>query len=293
MSYESELTAILVASGCSADDAQDLIDISCEIGPKTSQNEALLAAALTLLACNGVGGGGASGIDDVLAIAQDLTANRTIQADGNNLTIDDFGSFQASSSGSGSLLVNNNISIDGAAVTTSSPTGLYIYGDGTVGTLPQTPAPGGSLGLFVDPTDGQIYRDSVGSGDAVTATLTNKTIESDENQFRAAPITIAANTTLTVAQMYGSVVYATGAITITLPAVVEGMHVTIYSEDATVKTVEIDGSDRIRLDGTALVDGNTIDSPGAAGDSITLHGDSADGFTTHGASGTWVDGGAT
>jgi acetyl-CoA acetyltransferase len=74
-----------------------------------------------------------------------------------------------------------------------------------------------------------------------------------------------------------------------------------YAQDAEVYTIDIDGADKINLDGTALAAGNTIDSAGAAGNFIFLISvndadgvaGGTDGWRTLGRSGTHVDGGAT
>lgn len=97
-------------------------------------------------------------------------------------------------------------------------------------------------------------------------------------------------------EVSGSIIYVSAAVTITLPAVSScgiGSSVVIYSTGANTVTVDVDAGDRIVLDGTALDDGDTIDSAGAAGDFICLVADSADGWRTLGRSGTWTDGDAT
>ena len=109
-------------------------------------------------------------------------------------------------------------------------------------------------------------------------------------------IAIGANTTLTVAQCRGSLCLVSGAYTVTLPAVsgvIEGGHITIFSTGANKVIVELDDSDRFILDGTALTDGNVLDSESAAGDYVTVIKDSAVGWTVIGRSGIWADGGAT
>lgn len=95
----------------------------------------------------------------------------------------------------------------------------------------------------------------------------------------------------------------TAAGTYTLPAAGEagyGSTVCIYVRDASETVViEVDNADKIRLYATALDAGDTIDSPGAAGNFVCLmavtdtDGSGTDGWITLGASGTWTDGGAT
>lgn len=96
---------------------------------------------------------------------------------------------------------------------------------------------------------------------------------------------------------------ATGAGTVTLDDVATvgyGQTILIRVRDVSETVIiEVDDADKINLYGTALAAGNTIDSPGAAGDFITListtdaDGSGTDGWVTLGSSGTWTDGGAT
>lgn len=107
------------------------------------------------------------------------------------------------------------------------------------------------------------------------------------------PITSAGGITLTVDQVRGQIVYVTATGTVVLPAVAVcgvGSSVTVYSTTAAAVYVDPNAADRIVLDGTALDDGDKLDSASAAGDMVTLHADSADGWTTVGRSGTWTDG---
>ena len=110
--------------------------------------------------------------------------------------------------------------------------------------------------------------------------------------FLATVINLSENTVLTAAQCVNSTIYLTGNITVTLPAVAIGLDTTIYSTDATVKHLDTNASDRLRLSGVALDDGDKATSPGAAGDAIHVQGDSAAGWTELGMVGGWVDGGA-
>ena len=67
------------------------------------------------------------------------------------------------------------------------------------------------------------------------------------------------------------------------------MSVVIYSDDATVKTVDPNGTDHIWLNGADNGAGNSIDSPGAVGDFIALIAYSANNWYSLGQSGTWID----
>ena len=85
------------------------------------------------------------------------------------------------------------------------------------------------------------------------------------------------------------------AIKYTLPPVVAGMSVTIGNTDvaaSSIITIEIDASDKIVLNGLLLDAGDTIDSPAAAGASITLIGIDGVRWNTINRTGTWTDGDA-
>lgn len=100
----------------------------------------------------------------------------------------------------------------------------------------------------------------------------------------------SASHTLTAAECYGGVYYVDAASTVlTLPAVADGMSVTVISNTANTVTVDANANDLIYLDGTALDDGDSIDSSGAAGDIAVFTYYSAVGWfaSTNG----WTDGG--
>jgi hypothetical protein len=100
----------------------------------------------------------------------------------------------------------------------------------------------------------------------------------------------AADQTLTTAECNGYIIYVTGAATITLPAIADGMSVTIITIGAVAVSVDPNSSDKIWLDGTALDDGDKITNASTAGDIAVLTYYSADGW--HAATNGWTDGGA-
>ena len=102
--------------------------------------------------------------------------------------------------------------------------------------------------------------------------------------------TYSADQTLTTAECYGYVIYVEGAATITLPAVADGMNVTIITIGAVAVSIDPNASDKIWLDGTALDDGDKITNGSSAGDIAVLTYKSADGW--HAATNSWTDGGA-
>lgn len=90
-------------------------------------------------------------------------------------------------------------------------------------------------------------------------------------------------------EMYGGVIYATAAVTITLPAVASGMNVTVIATTAAAVSVDPNGSDLIKLEGLSLDDGDKITSGATAGEIavITYY----DGTGWYAATDGWSDGG--
>lgn len=101
-------------------------------------------------------------------------------------------------------------------------------------------------------------------------------------------ISKAADAVLSTTQVKGTLVLVTATATITLPPVVVGATVTIYSTTAAAVMVDPDANDRIVLDGVAGGNGKKVTSASGAGDFVTLIGESADGWTVIGRSGTWT-----
>lgn len=99
----------------------------------------------------------------------------------------------------------------------------------------------------------------------------------------------AASHTISAAECYGGIHYVTSAGIITLPAVADGMVVTIISNVAGAVSVDANASDLIILDGTALDDGDKITSGSTAGEVAVLSYYDATGWfaVTDG----WTDGG--
>jgi len=90
-------------------------------------------------------------------------------------------------------------------------------------------------------------------------------------------------------EAYGYMVWMSGANkTLTLPAVVAGMSVCLYSTDANIKRVDPNGSDGIRMGAARDTDGDAIACEAATGAYVCLIADGADGWTVLGKSGTWA-----
>lgn len=117
-------------------------------------------------------------------------------------------------------------------------------------------------------------------------TLTNKTLTSPTlttpalgtpsalvlTNATAYPVTVkttAVNYTIgttSAQELWGGVIFVTGACTLTIPAVVAGQSFTVITEGAVAVSVDPDAADLIVLDGTALADGDKITNLSTAGD---------------------------
>lgn len=76
-----------------------------------------------------------------------------------------------------------------------------------------------------------------------------------------------------------------------LPAASPELVAMFYDDAGGVITIHPDGTDIIKLNGTALDAGDTIDSPGNSGDYIVMYCMNGTTWVTLGRSGTWIDGG--
>lgn len=101
-------------------------------------------------------------------------------------------------------------------------------------------------------------------------------------------ITDADGRSVSVQEAFGSIIYVTGASTITLPAIQDGMSVTVLTVGATAVSVDVNGADLIMLDGTALSDGDKITNTSTSGDMAVCTYYSADGWYC--ATDGWTDG---
>ena len=65
-----------------------------------------------------------------------LTGNRTVNGSGLNLTFSNISQTQFQSVGGAFFTINSNVTLDGGAITLTSPGGNYVIGDGTAATNP-------------------------------------------------------------------------------------------------------------------------------------------------------------
>ena len=97
------------------------------------------------------------------------------------------------------------------------------------------------------------------------------------------------------AESYGGIIYVTSAATITAPAVATGMSFHVITIGATAVSVDVNASDRMYLDGTALDDGDKATNTSTTGDMISFYYESAAGWYVISGSpdgDKWTDGGA-
>ncbi len=121
------------------------------------------------------------------------------------------------------------------------------------------------------------------------ASVTATTIDINGDLTALVPvISVSADTVLSASQVKGQLVLVTATATISLPAVVVGSVITVYSTTAAAVMVDPNINDRIILNGVAGGNGKKITSTSVAGNFVTLIGDSADGWMLIGRSGTWT-----
>jgi hypothetical protein len=161
-----------------------------------------------------------------------------------------------------------------------------VYNNGA-NTMQVFPASGDDLGAGTD-TATTVLPGGVLVARGISASAANTDVSIPEAVIQKH----AVSHTLSAEECFGSVYYITAAsVTLTLPAAVDGMSITVICTTANVGIVDSNASDLIILDGTALDDGDSIDSPGAAGDVVVLTYYDATGWFA--SSNTWVDGGAS
>lgn len=139
--------------------------------------------------------------------------------------------------------------------------------------------PGGIDADFIIRTDNDASAFVIDGGTDVTAI----------NQLKVRTAILNTSHTLGTDSCYDMVLYVTGARTIMLPAVVEGMSITFITIGTNAVSIDVNGSDKIWLDGTGLDDGDKIINLSTAGDNVVFTYYSADGWyaNTNG----WTDGG--
>lgn len=197
-------------------------------------------------------------------------------------------------SGTGNVFVTGDLTVTGSDISVGAA-GVKLTGDGD-GQITFASLGGGNsedLSVNLDDTANTVvFASSTGVTDLNFSALNLVTTGNITGKIPM--ITKTDNYTLgadSAQEAYGYMLWISGdSKIVTLPAVVAGMSVCVYSTDATAKVVDPNASDGIR-NGTATrnADGHKITSGGTAGDFVCLVADSADGWTVLGKSGTWTD----
>lgn len=111
------------------------------------------------------------------------------------------------------------------------------------------------------------------------------------------PISLVTAATLVISDLdscRGMYYYNNNAVALdaTLPGAAKGLYCGFYDRGGAVITVDlIDDTDIIELNGTPIAAGNSVDSPGNAGDFLWFVAIDDTHWTTAGRSGVWIDGG--
>jgi len=101
-------------------------------------------------------------------------------------------------------------------------------------------------------------------------------------------IAVTSNETIKESDMYNSLILITGTTTIILPAVKPGMDAIFINGDGADQNIDPNSSDKIRLDGALLDNGDKI-AQSTIGYSCQLLTESVDGFVCLSVVGQWTD----
>lgn len=149
------------------------------------------------------------------------------------------------------------------------------------------------LYVYEDPDNGNNYRALT-----VDAALgSDITLNLDELNYVATASKTGAYTIGTddPREPYGGVIYVSSAATITAPAIAAGMSFSVVTIGAIAVSVDVNASDRMYLDGTALDDGDKATNTSTTGDLIQCIYESSAGWYCASGSpdgGHWTDGDA-
>lgn len=186
-----------------------------------------------------------------------------------------------------SKLLGSGASGSGAAYTeitvgsglSMTGTTLSATGGGSGDVVGPAAATDNAIALF-DSTTGKLLKNSaitVTGGNTLNAATANVTdVNATNVLFGGATVAVrpavkitATNYTIGTTdpnELYGGVIYVTGAATITIPAVAAGASFTVITIGAVAVSVDPNAADLIYLDGTALSDGDKITNLSTAGD---------------------------
>lgn len=212
-----------------------------------------------------------TGSGDVTASSAFATDNRLIRSDGTGKGVQATG-----------ITVDDSDNVTGIAAltaTTTNATTLAIGGTTVTST-------GAELNILdgVTSTAAELnYVDGVTS--AIQTQMDAKAGKAITTKATASSYTIG---TTDANELYGGVIYVTGAATLTVPAVASGASFTVITIGAVAVSVDPNASDLIYLDGTALSDGDKVTNASTAGDIAVFT--YYDGTGWYAATNGWTDG---
>jgi len=182
------------------------------------------------------------------------------------------------------LTVTDNFQVDGGVLSVTADGDIV----GVVGSVAHTGSSDISANLSVDSINVRAIS-GAGSGTATIGNLdvqTNLTVSGNAN-IEVKTLSVSGAYSITGSQAYGTIVYMDAANTITLPAIAEGMSVTVITIGAVAVDVDVNGSDYMILDGTVMGDGDEATNTSTAGDMLVATYFSADGWVCQ--SNGWTD----
>lgn len=152
---------------------------------------------------------------------------------------------------------------------------------------------GGSTGIIATGVTAITYVDDKSAGASETVSTVDATgslwaIGPCDLGIRIIPAT--GNISPTAQQCYGGIIIITGAGTVSLPAGVKRMSITVYTYGAVAVSVDPNGTETIVLNGTVLGAGNKVTNTSTSGDMVCFVNDGNRWYLL-GNNVNWTDGG--
>lgn len=229
----------------------------------TTPSGANLASALTTALPATKGGTGLTALGTGVATALGVNAN----AGGGLIVLADPGAdrivfWDESGNVYNFLTVGTGLDLTGTTLTAT--------GAGATAVTAASVAAGAGLLWVSDGADrSAVATDTVATINATNVAATSVTLGGAIVGVRPVSKITAANYTIGTTdanELYGGVIYVTGAATITIPAVAAGASFTVVTVGAVAVSVDPNAADLIVLDGTPLSDGDKITNLSTAGD---------------------------